>query len=86
MVFNIGTGERHTLNDLLSSFPPSWDTRWNPSTQTPGWEMCAILRLAIEKARRFLGFEPKVSFEEGLRTHCGLVSKKFAAVILRKVR
>jgi UDP-glucose 4-epimerase len=66
MVFNIGTGGRHTLNDLLAALSAIVGRKLEPE--------CAAARLGdvrhsqaeIEKARRSLGFEPAVSFQEGL--------------------
>jgi UDP-glucose 4-epimerase len=66
MVFNIGTGERHTLNDLLSSLSAIVGRQLEPeySNARPGDVRHS--QAEIEKARRFLRFEPRVNFEEGL--------------------
>jgi nucleoside-diphosphate-sugar epimerase len=66
MVFNIGTGRRHTLNDLLRSISSIVGCKLEPeySAARPGDVRHS--QADIDKARRFLGFEPTVSFQEGL--------------------
>jgi len=66
MVFNVGTGERHTLNDLLFSLSAIVGRPLEPQYSDPRVGDVRHSQAAIEKAQRFLGFEPKVSFKEGL--------------------
>jgi nucleoside-diphosphate-sugar epimerase len=66
MVFNVGTGERNTLNDLLSSLSAIVGRKLEPEYSNARLGDVRHSQAGIEKARRFLGFEPKVGFEEGL--------------------
>ncbi len=67
MVFNVGTGERRTLNDLLSSLSGIVERPLEPEYSNARLGDVRHSQAEIEKARRFLGFEPKVGFEEGLQ-------------------
>ena len=66
-VFNIGTGHRVTLNDTLRAL--SRITGYEPEPRhDPPREGDILHSLAdISEARRVLGYEPAVGFEEGLR-------------------
>jgi UDP-glucose 4-epimerase len=66
MVFNVGTGERHTLNDLLSSLSAIVGRQLEPEYSNARLGDVRHSQAAIEKARRFLKLEPRVSFKEGL--------------------
>jgi UDP-glucose 4-epimerase len=66
MVFNVGTGERHTLRDLLCSLSSIVGRKLEPEYSNARLGDVRHSQAGIEKARRFLGFEPKVGFEEGL--------------------
>jgi nucleoside-diphosphate-sugar epimerase len=66
MVFNVGTGERHTLKDLLASLSAIVGHPLEPEHSKARLGDVRHSQAAIEKARRFLMFEPKVGFKEGL--------------------
>lgn len=66
-VFNVGSGERHTLLDLVRALGkiagrPEFAARHGPARAGDVRHSQA----SIEKARAILGYEPRVSFEEGL--------------------
>ncbi len=67
MVFNIGTGERHSLNALLSALASALGedlkARYEPARAGDIRHSGAD----ITKAQQFLGYEPGVKFNEGLR-------------------
>jgi UDP-glucose 4-epimerase len=67
MVFNIGTGQRQTLNELLSSLHAIVGRQLKPEYSSPRVADVRHSQAGIEKARHFLGFEPKVDFQEGLK-------------------
>jgi nucleoside-diphosphate-sugar epimerase len=67
MVFNIGTGERHTLNELLRSLSTVVGHKLEAVYMERRAGDVQHSQADIRKARRFLGYEPKVSFDEGLR-------------------
>jgi nucleoside-diphosphate-sugar epimerase len=71
MVFNIGTGERHTLNDLLSSLSAIVGRQLEPEYSRARLGDVRHSQAAIENAQRFLKFEPRVSFKEGLERTVG---------------
>lgn len=66
-VYNIGCGESYTLNDLLARLSRAIGTsiapEYLPLRAGDVRHSCA----SIEKAREFLGYEPVVEFDEGLR-------------------
>jgi UDP-glucose 4-epimerase len=66
MVFNVGTGQRHTLNDLLGSLSAILGCPLEPEYSNARVGDVRHSQAGIEKAQRFLGFEPRVSFQEGL--------------------
>jgi nucleoside-diphosphate-sugar epimerase len=66
MVFNVGTGQRHTLNNLLRSLSTIVGHQLEPDYANPRVGDVRHSQAGIEKAKRFLGFEPRVSFHEGL--------------------
>jgi UDP-glucose 4-epimerase len=66
MVFNLGTGQPHTLNDLLSSLSALVGYQLEPQYSNVRVGDVRHSQAGIEKAQRFLKFEPKVSFQEGL--------------------
>jgi UDP-glucose 4-epimerase len=65
-VFNVGTGQRHTLNELLCSLSAIVGRRLEPEYSNARVGDVRHSQAGIEKAQRFLGFEPRVSFQEGL--------------------
>jgi nucleoside-diphosphate-sugar epimerase len=66
MVFNVGTGQRHTLNNLLRSLSAIVGYQLEPKYANARVGDVRHSQAGIEKAQHFLGFEPKVSFREGL--------------------
>jgi UDP-glucose 4-epimerase len=66
MVFNVATGERHTLNQLLSALSSIVGHKVEPEYSSPRRGDVRHSQAALEKARRFLGFQPQVGFQEGL--------------------
>jgi nucleoside-diphosphate-sugar epimerase len=66
MVFNVGTGQRHTLNNLLRSLSTIVGHQLEPDYANPRVGDIRHSQAGIEEAKRFLGFEPRVSFHEGL--------------------
>jgi UDP-glucose 4-epimerase len=67
MVFNIGTGERHTLNELLRSLSMIVGCKLDAVYMDRRAGDVQHSQADIGKARRFLGYDPKVGFDEGLR-------------------
>jgi len=66
MVFNVGTGERYSLNDLLSSLSAIVGHQLEPEYSNARLGDIRHSQAEIKKAQRFLRFEPRVSFKEGL--------------------
>ena len=66
-VFNIGTGERHSLNQLLRLLSAVVGRELNPEHTSPRKGDVRHSLADIERARRILGYEPRVRLEEGLR-------------------
>jgi nucleoside-diphosphate-sugar epimerase len=75
MVFNVGTGRRHTLNDLLRSLSALVGRELEPQYSNARLGDVRHSQAGIEKAQRFLGFEPRVSFQEGLERTVGWFRK-----------
>lgn len=67
MVFNIGTGQRHTLNELLGLLSTIVGHKLDALYTERRAGDVQHSQADIRKAKRFLGYEPKVSFDEGLR-------------------
>jgi len=67
VVFNVGTGERHTLNDLLRSVSTILGRDLSPEYVAPRPGDVRHSLADIGQARQRLGYEVKVRFEEGLR-------------------
>ncbi|UVK44421.1 NAD-dependent epimerase/dehydratase family protein [Mesorhizobium sp. AR07] len=66
-VFNIGSGQGHSLNQVLDAIEIATGRSAN-RTYLPGRAFdVPVSVLSIEKASQFLGWTPKVSFEEGLK-------------------
>ena len=66
-VFNIGCGERHTLNALLKALSRIMGRELIPhhAPARPGDALHSQADISL--ARRVLGYEPQVALEEGLR-------------------
>lgn len=63
---NIACGERYTLLDLLDRIGRILGVRAAPEFQPPRPGDVRHSQAAIERARQWLRFEPKVTFEDGL--------------------
>ena len=66
-VFNIGTGERHSLNELLRLLGGIVGRELDPERTEPRAGDVRHSLADIGQARSILGYEPRVRFEEGLR-------------------
>jgi len=67
MVFNVGTGEKHTLNDLLRALSSIVGGTLEPERGDPRLGDVRHSQADIGRARRHLGYEPKVNFLAGLK-------------------
>ncbi|WP_375413870.1 NAD-dependent epimerase/dehydratase family protein [uncultured Bradyrhizobium sp.] len=67
-IFNIGSGEGHSLRQVLASIEvllgKKPNVQWKPGRPLD----VPISVLAIDRAREVLGWAPKTSFEDGLRS------------------
>ena len=67
LVFNVGTGERHSLNELLRNLSEIVGNDLSPDyTNRRAGDLLHSLA-NIERARQLLGYQPRVRFAEGLR-------------------
>ncbi|MBZ5515320.1 MAG: SDR family oxidoreductase [Acidobacteriia bacterium] len=67
MVINVGTGERHTLNELLRALGAILGRDLKPEYVARRAGDVRHSQADIGRARQYLGYEVKVGFEEGLR-------------------
>ncbi|MCL6594761.1 MAG: SDR family oxidoreductase [Firmicutes bacterium] len=67
MVFNIGTGARISLNELLDCLTRISGASVSPAYLPPRAGDIQHSQADISRARQYLGYRPQVSFEEGLR-------------------
>jgi len=65
-VFNVGCGGRISVNDLLDTISDVLDSDLNPVYQDPRPGDVKHSQADISKARDLLGYEPAVSFRDGL--------------------
>ena len=70
-VFNIGTGRRYTLNQTLAVLAEILGCRPEPVHEALRPGDVRHSQADISAARRWLGYEPQVGFEEGLRETIG---------------
>jgi nucleoside-diphosphate-sugar epimerase len=66
-VINVATGGRISLNQLFQTIRDLVGARVDPIYTDPRPGDVRDSQADIEKARRLLGYEPKVSFDEGLK-------------------
>jgi len=66
MAFNVATGQRRTINDVLCSLSAIVGYPMEPEYSNARVGDVRHSQAGIEKAQRFLRFEPRVSFQEGL--------------------
>jgi nucleoside-diphosphate-sugar epimerase len=67
MVFNVGTGDRFTLNHTLAQLGKISGKQLRARYEPPRTGDIRDSQADISLARKFLGYEPRVGFEEGLR-------------------
>jgi UDP-glucose 4-epimerase len=66
-VCNVGTGQRVSLLDLLASLNRVFGTNLEPIFQDPRPGDVRDSLASLDRIRQVLGYEPVVSFEEGLK-------------------
>lgn len=66
-VINVGTGERHTLNETISLLNNIFERQVTPRYDAPRAGDVKHSHADIALARELLGYEPKIRFEEGLK-------------------
>jgi nucleoside-diphosphate-sugar epimerase len=66
-VFNVGTGQRIQLLDLVASLNAIFATDVEPSFQPSRAGDVRDSLACLDRVRRVLGYQPAISFEEGLR-------------------
>jgi UDP-glucose 4-epimerase len=66
-VFNIGTGESHTLNEVYSTIAGELGFREKPKYGPPREGDIRHSLANIDRATAELGYQPKVGFHDGLR-------------------
>jgi nucleoside-diphosphate-sugar epimerase len=67
MVFNVGTGNRFSLNETLALLGKICGAQANPQYRPPRPGDILHSQADISAARKMLGYNPTVGFEEGLR-------------------
>ena len=67
MVFNVGTGGRFTLNQTLKLLEKIAGKPAKPKHDAPRDGDIRDSQASIELARKWLGYNPRIGFEEGLR-------------------
>ena len=67
MVFNVGAGERHSLNKLLQMVASIVGCKLDPEYGPPRPGDVRHSQASIERAHEHLGYKPSVRFEEGLK-------------------
>lgn len=76
MAFNVGTGERYSLNDLLRSLSKIFGRPLDAQYGSVRTGDVRHSQADIGSARQYLGYNPKVSFQEGLERTVEWYSKK----------
>ena len=66
-VINVGTGERHTLNETIKLLDRIFGRQVTPRYDTPRAGDVQHSHADISLARELLGYEPAVPFEDGLK-------------------
>ena len=66
-VFNVGTGQRISLLDLVASLNRIFGTNLEPDFQPPRAGDVRDSLASLERIEKVLGYKPLVLFEEGLR-------------------
>lgn len=65
--FNVGTGERHTLKEILPLLEKISGKKTAAKYEPPRSGDILHSQADITETRKSLGYDPKISFEEGLR-------------------
>lgn len=78
-VINIGTGERHTLNETIRILNKIFGTQVTPRYDAPRTGDVQHSHADISLAQKLLGYEPKVRFEEGLNKTVAWFRANFAS-------
>lgn len=66
-VFNVGTGRRISLRDLVSALNATLGTSLEPELREPRRGDVRDSQASLERITKTLGYHPRVDFEEGLR-------------------
>lgn len=66
-VVNVGTGERHTLNETIKLLDRIFGRQLTPRYDTPRAGDVKDSHADISLSRKLLGYEPAVRFEDGLK-------------------
>lgn len=66
-VFNVGVGEQHTLNEIITLLNKIFGCEVTPRYEAPRAGDVRESLADISRARAVLGYKPIASFEEGLR-------------------
>ncbi|HET7100068.1 MAG TPA: SDR family oxidoreductase [Terriglobia bacterium] len=66
-VINVGTGERHTLNEIIKILDRIFGCHVTPHFDAPRAGDVQHSHADISLARKLLGYEPGVRFEDGLK-------------------
>ena len=66
-VFNVGVGEQHTLNEIITLLNKIFGREVKPRYDAPRVGDVRESLADISRARSVLGYKPMVTFEEGLR-------------------
>src|SRR5271170_2029828 len=77
-VFNGGTGERITLNQVLQQLETITGKTIQPKYEAPRGGDIRDSQADVSLARRVLGYEPRVLFEEGLKRTWDWFKKTYA--------
>jgi len=80
MAFNIGTGERHSLNDLLRSLSKIFGRSLDAEYGSVRAGDVRHSQADIGSAQQYLGYNPNVSFLEGLERTVECYSNRLGAV------
>jgi len=75
-VFNIAYGKRVTINELIQKINLIFGTKVKPVYAAPRPGDVRHSLANIGKARQFLGYEPRIDFENGLRKTIEFMEKK----------
>jgi len=67
MAFNVGVGERHTLNEIIGLLNKIYGRQAKPRYESPRPGDVRDSLADITLAKKLMGYEPKVDFREGLR-------------------